>query len=409
MSKLSETKLATSWLEQFSGVERIAAAAVLDEMLLVNYHEFNRGICELLDQIVVAQSNQKLPAALFAEREFETNRITGTTIAIFPKSEKGRAVGSGVAPILADPRHQEVGSEGMIATLITNYCRAHEPFALSHPGPDKLRDQRVRRIVIITDLIGSGRRVCRMLDAFRAVATLRSWRSYGLIDFHVLAYSGTEEGARYVRRHPLHPAVVLVTGCPTINNSFKGAQRGAVIALCKHYPRRHRYPLGFGNFGALIAFTHGVPNNAPPILHSEHNGWTPLFRRRSTSGAEILFPTDATDAIASRVTRLLRIQHARDTLNDPKQRDWISAMIILSAIDTGATNPAAISAHTHLTFAQTKAVLALAHTAGWIADDQRLTALGRQELTLLKRRRKRSPLLPSPQFPFYYPTQLRAR
>ena len=63
-----------------------------------------------------------------------------------------------------------------------------------------MRTKHVGRIVVVTDFVGSGKRVREMLEAFRAVATLRSWRSYGLIEFHVVAYSGTEVGLQLVRR-----------------------------------------------------------------------------------------------------------------------------------------------------------------------------------------------------------------
>lgn len=130
-----------------------------------------------------------------------------------------------------------------------------------------MRHDRVRRIVIVTDFIGSGKRVWEMLEAFRSVATLRSWRSYHLLRFHVVAYSGTEDGL-HGSFQPVETRGTTVMGCPTFWNTFSGARRAEVLDLCKRYPPGHRHPYGFSNGGALIAFAHGMPNNAPPILHS---------------------------------------------------------------------------------------------------------------------------------------------
>lgn len=412
MTKLSTTKFGRCWLARFDDAERDVAATLIDEVLLVSRDELSRGIYCLLDQVIAKRVSSARPIALFAERKIEKTWDVDEierVLPLYPGTEHGRAIGLGAPPIVVDPGDQEIGSEGPVGNLITSYCRLHAPMALSHPGPDDMRAKHVGRIVIVTDFIGSGKRVLEMLEAFRAVATLRSWYSYGLIEFHVLAYSGTEIGLQLVRHSRLTPTVTTVAGCPTVHHAFSGRQLAAVQKLCRRYPKRHRSPLGFGGSGALIAFAHGMPNNAPPLLHSSFRGWRPLFRGRSTIGADMAFPADATEIIADRMARLLPIREARKYLDDPLGRRWITTMIVLAAIEVGAYASSKISSRSGLGLAEVEEILSSTRMAQWIGSRNRLTALGRQELARLRHRRKRKPALPSSESPFYYPTQLRAR
>jgi hypothetical protein len=408
MTRLSETQLGEEWLANFADeAERVTATALIDEILLVDRNTFVRGLRSLVATILQNRSDQERPIALFSEKAVpkKNNKV----LPFFPNAETGRATGPGVAPIIVDPADQEVGSEGLIGNLITDLVRHHGGNVLSHPGPDRMRRDRVRNIVIVTDFIGSGKRVWQMLEAFRAVATLRSWRSYHLIKFNVVAHSGTEEGLRLVSSSRLKPEVSMVTGCPTLRNTFWGAQLQNVVALCRSYPLRHRSPLGFSDGGALIAFAHGMPNNAPPILHSRLGGWTPLFRTRSTAAAETSFPANAMETVADRATRLLRIKNANKYLADPTGKRWITTLMVLAALKTGARSAQEVSAKSSLPLSRIEEILGYTRIARWTSKHNRLTSLGRQELARLRRRRDRAPVLPKAGSLFYYPTQLRAR
>ncbi len=406
MSRFSESKAVERWLDRFSKPDRETAASLIDEVLLVSADELTNGITQLFDK-AFAEHDGHRPLAFYAEREVEWDKCDVQPI--FPGARKGRAVGIGPQPIPFDPNRPEVGSEGIIATLITSYCRHQGRGTLNHPGPNVLRRRRARSIVIVADFIGSGQRVWEMLEAFRAVASIRSWRSYHLIDFYVVAYSGTEDGLRHVRSSRLRPIVLTVTGCPTIDTAFRKAQRGAVMELCRTFPPNHVNPLGYGCSGALIAFEHGVPNNAPPILHSGSGNWTPLFQRRSTIGAKREFPIANREELAARAEQLLRIRDAETYLSDSRGRRWIKTMLVLAAIEAGARSLEQISAHSRVKLETAREIVEFTEIARWTTRILSLSALGRSELQRLKRRRARSPILPNPNKPFYYPTQLRAR
>lgn len=408
MPLLSESELALTWLDRFDAAERIVANRLVDEIMLVRRDELHRSLVELLDTVMAGRPDQTRPLALFAERAM--TETGGEIDAFFPDSNTGRATGAGAPPIA--PGDQEVGSEGAIANLITSYARLHRGSILSHPGPDAMRADRIGPIVIVTDFIGSGKRVKEMLQAFGRVATLQSWRSYGYVDFHVLAYSGTIDGIAEVRSSRLRPRVGVVTGCPTVHDVFRGAELAQVVALCGRYPGRQRWPLGFRNGGALIAFAHGVPNNAPYILHSEKRGWRPLFRNRSTLGADYAFPGDAAEQVLERAATLLRFKAARERLDRPASERWIKTMLVLAAIESRPSCLQSISAISRVSIRRVEEIAGYLIITRWASRRGRimsLTELGRRELQRLRRRRSREPVLPTPAVPFYFPTQLRSR
>lgn len=275
--------------------------------------------------------------------------------------------------------------------------------------PDALRTSRVSHIVIVTDFIGSGKRVWEMLEAFWRVATIRSWHSYGLVRFAVIAYSGTEDGLKRVRSHCSGPNIRVVHACPTIFTSFVGVDRDAVLALCRTHPHGSRYPFGFRSAGALIAFAHGMPTNAPPILHSDRKGWVPLFRNRSALGADMHFPAANADALANRARAVLQIRTAERFLADPTRRRWVETMLVLTALKDGSRTVASASARTRLSLADVEQILVFTRIARWTSLRNTLTVLGQRELRRLQLRRARTVVLPTEDLPYYYPSQLRAR
>ncbi|WP_390582875.1 hypothetical protein [Erythrobacter sp. MTPC3] len=415
---ISQTEFARTWLEQFSSCDRKTAALLADAVMLVSHDALYRGLRGLLDEILAEgdASQVERPLALYAERAVKTQKTISDhgweyieVAPFFPGTEEGRATGPGVPPVIVDPDDQELGSEGAIANFITSYRRLHRDLVLSHPGPDNLREARARTIMIVTDFIGSGKRVWEMIEAFWQVASIRSWHSYGVIKFAVVAYSGTEIGLDLVQSHSASPDVRIVHACPTLSSAFEGNERVEIERLCRAFPKRHSSPLGYGFAGALIAFGHGMPNNAPPILHSRRRGWRPLFVNRSSLAANEQFPADNADKLAEQARSVLRIRTAQKFLDDPTKRRWVETMLVLTALIKGARSATAVSAKTRLPLATVEEILIFTRVSHWTTPRRTLTALGHRELRRLKSRRARTVVLPSGDQPYYYPTQLRAR
>ncbi len=375
--------------------------------MLVGASEFTSKITRQLEELNREAKASNVTIALFAERELP--KVEHEVQAIFPGFETGRAVGDGIQPVLVDLEKQDVGSEGIVAALISKFCKSNSPTSLSHPGPDKLRKGRVRRIVIVTDFIGSGRRVSEMLDAFSKVATMQSWVSYQLLTYQVVCYSATEEGLRCIARHPAKPSVSVHIACPVIEEAFEGTELGEVKQLCKKYPNtKSRFPFGFNNTGSLIAFSHGIPNNAPQIFHSSRSGWKPLFEGRSTLASNLDDIADSSGLLVQNSQRVLKIRNAKQLLTDTEGELWAHAMLTLDAINKGLRAPTKLSARTQIPVLRVQEILKLASEAGWLAPSLSLTRLGRREIRWFKIFGSPAEGLAYPENELYFPTQLRA-
>ena len=409
--QLSSNEVTKGWLSQFQDDELATAGRLADAVLLVGRDELFRGLRVLLDRVLTDRDGPDRPLAFYAEREIEVDRGEEDdryeVEPYFPGTDTGRAEGPGVPPFVPDG--SEVGSEAPISNFITTYERGHRGSVLSHPGPDELRAAKVREIVIVTDFIGSGKRVTEQLEAFWRVATIRSWNSYKLVRFIVVAYSGIEAGIERVSKHRTKPQVLIVRGCPTIDDSFTGEDRTAVLALCRKYPKRERHALGFRKSGALIAFAHGMPNNAPAIFHRDKSGWSPLFPNRSAVSLDEVFGTSNADELARLAEQRFHIRLARKELMRPETEQWLKTMLVLAALEDGQRSVFYLSAQTKLPYLETTQILRNTRIARWTSANGALTDLGRRELTRLRLRRERRIVLPTDTQPFYYPSQLRAQ
>lgn len=399
------------WLGQFCGSDQVYARQMLERMLLVSEHAFRDGLRTLLaDRLQVIGEE----AALYAERELILN--CGRPAPLFKQSHKRpcRAYGSGPQPVQAmRNKNSEVGSEGLVAQLITEIIRTNRKKTMSHPGPDIIRKRRIRWFLIVADFIGSGNRCWHYLDAAWQVRSVRSWWSLGLLHFEVFAFSGTEKGRSRIESHHCRPNVHLVQGCPTIDNSFPRECAKTLHSLCMKYDPCGVDPvqsLGYGGSGALIAFAHGIPNNAPRILYKKNSTWLPLFPSRVTAAPGRGFPRDLTE------------EQIRNKLAQMRERRLLSSawllgvspntqrlLLVLIALSKGPRRIEALSYRTGLTIPEVANYVQEAEAAGWVDSQNRLTDKGKAELAHLRSSAEQNTIeeLVDPSQP-YYPSMLRA-
>lgn len=282
---LSTYLTSQTWLSQFSrsDADRAAAAALLDAMLLLNEEQVSAAIRMQLYRFADKRRGRRRRVALYGEREF-TDR-TFFTSELLPDREgrlRLRAVGRSGPPAVKPMRGStRVGSEGMIASVIATVVESRPDVFMNNPGPDRIRGKTApaSSIVIVTDFIGSGTRVSKILDAMHAVPSVRAWRSFGLVDFHVIAAAGAAAGLERVRRHVLHPQVSAEHIAPTVGSRGWVQERAWSRLVGDYGPATGR---GAGRWGfrasaALIGFSYRLPNNTPALLHQSEGGWRALF------------------------------------------------------------------------------------------------------------------------------------
>jgi hypothetical protein len=168
------------------------AVALIDGLTLVNHDLF----LARLRQLVLERAEATIGVVgLYAERE--VRRRKGVPYLLFKQTNKPprRAFGSGPKPVqptrTLDP---EIGSEGIIAWLVTELCRERPEKFKSHPGPDQIRTDHIRTFMLVTDFVGSGNRAWAYIESAWRVWSVKSWHSRSMLRFEIVAYSGTDQG-----------------------------------------------------------------------------------------------------------------------------------------------------------------------------------------------------------------------
>lgn len=376
-----ETTLA--WLSQFGIQDQERAAKLVGRFLLVSHDEFHDNLRALLTARAMVHSG---PVALYAERELP--RRFGVPNRLFkePNRKVKRAVGIGPQPVEPTRRYDpDVGSEGLVAQLITELCRTDPNKYINHPGADEIRRKKVRCFLLVTDLVGSGRRARTYLEAAWRVRSVRSWWSLRLMRFEVVAYAATDRGRTLVERHPCTPRLSHVVPCPTIDTVFARPEAASMKGLCIHYDPTSRdadESLGIGGLGTLIAFAHGVPNNAPRIFHKAGTRWTPLFPARVTSSipSKHFGPRTTADAIRTRLGELRHRALARGTWLDSASEETRKAFLVMAATSRPPHTDDMLAIRTGLTVIEIEDVCRRLIDLGWMTDGRRLTDAGYGQL-----------------------------
>ncbi len=396
---------------QFAEHDRQSAAAMLDSMLLLNEEQVITSIRSSLDRVANRPSRGKKRVALYVEREFQES--------VFFKSEmiadksgvlRTRAVGKAGPPAVKPIRgHTRVGSEGMLAFILSQQTEAWPKVFMNNPGPDRLRAKTApaEEIVIVTDFIGSGKRVRSMLDMFWAVPTIRSWVSRKLVRFRVVAAAATSTGASSVRAHRLRPDVGVEWIAPTIRS---GSLRNCLqwIALIdKNGPNEGREGCGrygFNSDGALIAFSYRIPNNTPAMIHYSFGAWRALFTGPAPFGLKNLFgvrsSADVVDEAAANVGLVLGRE-----LTDEDRATMLVLTLLRGRWHEGSAT--ALSSRTGMPVHTLLDILRKALKDHFITDDGRLTDKGYEYLAAGKLAERPKPIVATNQKP-YYPESLRS-
>lgn len=433
------------WLSQFSDKEKLVAETLLDKFAYVPADEFQRDLSLLANTAFPANE----PIAFFIEREIP-NRWYVIRKPLKKKVERARprkqaqpksqprrvkrpekmykeilvdqergfrkrttAFGAALPAVRSRTNNrQQIGSEGIVASILSKVCDLNPKRYFFHPSADVIRENKIRRFVVATDFIGSGTRVTSMLSSLWFVKSVRSWFNGGLIKFSVLCYSGTQHGFKIVKQHRVSPEILKVRSCPTIFNSFSEPELTEIIELCSNRFAETDDPLGFKETGALMAFQHSCPNNVPAIFIREKKGrrkpWRPLFPARTS--VDVAFDhRRATPIEIERASldtlRFSNIGVSPAFLKAPREKRH--GIVITAALRRGHRTLDQLSTVTSWPVWEIAAALKSAQHQGFIDGNLRVTWPG---LRLIKRLDMVRPpkALPVESKDMYYPKSLRA-
>jgi len=401
------------WLGQFDALDQEALVKMLQAMRLVSRDEFAEGVRE---RLLEAAKEARGRIGLYVEREVPPKNESPDPLFQQSAERPRRAFGPGPSPVEPSPdKPGDVGSEGLVAQLVSELCRQSPRKFVSHPGPDQLRAKKrpIRRLILVTDLVGSGNRAVRYLDAAWKVFSVKSWwsgRAKNRMAFAVVAYAATAVGKALVESHRLAPDVRIVAECPTIDSAFSADVAAVVRDVCVKYnpPPRTEDALGYEGIGALIAFAHGAPNNCPRVLHVSTELRLPLFPKRVTASTRATFASRLSQSDVQE--RLEAMRHKRlwggfDWSRAPQGA--VETYLVLAALSHPPRTVEVIARRTGLTQLETEKVLQRAIKHSWVDGSHRLTDQGQAQLLAAKKGRREVPNV-GERVNLYYPATLRA-
>jgi hypothetical protein len=410
-SRFLKSANALTWLGQFQPEDQNSAIELLRALKFVSRDSFFEHLRTLL---LSRLSKGKTPVGLYAERELQ--RRHGVPFRLFkePRRKIKRATGLGPQPVQSTNLNRpDVGSEGIVAQLISELCRERPNEFFNHPGPNIIRKKKIRRFLVVTDFLGSGKRVRTYLEAAWRVRSVRSWwsarNSVGM-SFEVLAYAATASGRQAVESHASTPTVHVASGCPTVDNTFGHGAQPQILQLCANYNPARLFPaLGYESVGSLIVFAHGIPNNAPAILHKKSDDWAPLFPVRMTSETRADLAEEFSHPVVAE--RLMRMRQKRLALS-PQVKAlpvWSQSMIlILGALGNPPRHDEILSRRTGLTILEVQTFIAKARANGWIGMSRHLTDRGHLQLQHARKSGQTNTPIQTKKKEFYFPSSLRA-
>jgi hypothetical protein len=408
---LSQTNEGQSWLAQFAQRDRPTAASMLDAMLLLNEEQVITSIRSALDRIADGRRGRKRRIALYVEREFqEAAFFKSALLADNAGVLRRRAVGKSGPPAVKPIRGRtRVGSEGMLAFVVSQQTEARPTVFMNSPGPDRLRGKTAPAgdIIIVTDFIGSGNRVTSMLDKFWSVPTIRSWVSRKFVRFRVVAAAATTTGASNIRGHRLRPEVDVEWMAPTISTGSIRNSLDWYRLIGLNGPSEGRDGcdrFGFNKDGALVAFSYRIPNNTPAMVHHSSGGWRALFTGPAPTGLKTLFGVRSKAEVVDDAAANVGLVLGRE-LTDEDRATMLVLTLLRGRWHKGSAT--ALSSRTGMPVHTLLDILGKALKDGLLTANGRLTDKGYEYLAAGKLAERPKPIVVTNEKP-YYPESLRS-
>ena len=399
---LMDTEQGKQWLEQFEEPDKETAIFLASELTLINHTEFCVGLQKKLETLA---DSFKGNVGFWAIKELdEDNNIS------LSENEKKTV---DLIELLS-----EQGSEAIIYKMIRDICKNYHEKYLNHPKIEQLRATKSDAIIFVDDFIGTGTRVEQFLDRFWSERTLVSWLSGKQIEFHVVAYAGTETGKRRIEKHKSKPKVHLIMDAPSLYSMAWSTKRKLkVIELCEKYGRiankeRKNMCLGYQSSMVMLVFSHGCPNNAPLILWtngSSKKTWKALFPNRKI-GPEMasVFPNEMAGQDSQKILRAIGQQNLANS-TAYSQYNIFSPIILtaLALIAMGKRKRSTLSHCLGLNISDCESIINICLKNGFIDNRNFITEKGLAEIRAAKKSKIKKQFTLEKGADYYYPKQLR--
>lgn len=397
-SRLSETMHGAAWLDNFQIEDVGLARQLLDFLTIVAWSEARAALLALVKQELESGDGPIWLLPLMAREDIAvvSSVSSSTRLVPFENYAPGRV-------IEALP-----GSEGAIGNMLRDLIDGVRVLRPDTPLED-LQSTRVRRAVIVTDLVATGTQVERYIETLIANRTLKSWVSFGWLKISIVAYAVSSSAQDRFGSRSIPLSFVITE--PTIDSlPWPSARKRAAKILCENYPSRGA-GLGYKGHGGLFAFQESIPNTLPNMFRHMGDGWASLFDGRLLPPAfqselhPVQTPTLDLRAVISDDGQVrLATSLARQMRPENKQ-----ILALLSGFLRSSPSIAQAEQILQVRRSEANRIVDFMVSCGWLDAQLRVTTLGRTELDAGKSKERGVPhkeLGPFASDP-YYPRSLR--
>lgn len=182
-----------------------------------------------------------------------------------------------------------IGSSAKSGSLIAYHYRVTADIAednfVSSDEEDNLNLTKIDNIVLVDDVIGSGRTIAKEVKRVGEEVYSLS-RSRNIFVLTVAGYSDgikhvlDETGATVVTALEYNTNDTVANLDGVFYSGMPVSERNVALEKIKRYCRNiSTSSLGYTDLGGLLVFDHNTPNTTLPIIWSSSKGWQPLFPR----------------------------------------------------------------------------------------------------------------------------------
>ncbi|WP_157735183.1 phosphoribosyltransferase-like protein [Pseudofrankia inefficax] len=402
--KPSETARGKAWIENFAMEDRPTAQILIDALRIASETEVRAGTLALLDGVLPELPKPALVLPVRSLDDFGDAR------------EHKPMVYRDFTPY--GDYNAEPGSEVLAASLIREIIRdngLHQGILPPASNLEDLRSNKCRSLVLVDDYSGSGSQVISYVKSWLRHPSIRSWRSYGLLQVYVILYAASPLAIKALGRSGLIKDVYIYEMAASFAEAqWEKGELERVTKLCIQYAskRRKRDALGYKGSAGLFLIQHTVPNNLPAVMLQERRvpsqPWSPLFPRRQ-------FPRDfpmeligyrqgAEFEIAPGKISDRRLENGLRRADKSTVKRYLNLLGLMAG---GHTSNEELAAFLSTSIIEITQAITTIESWGLIDGRRHLTDEGRAELARVRMKPRRVTFALQGSMDPYYPQQLR--
>lgn len=408
---LSQTVEGKQWLAQFYPPDMDTATLLLDSLILVDQADFESNLENALDDFLSRHAgNVALYGAVerpkIEDKEDTGKKVIDTSKPFFPDAitEHNPKQEPEIYTRLKD-----IGSEGDLAHFCRDYAKK-SPRLFSHPGVVTLRQERIRWIVCVDDIVASGNRMKEFIEWIYENNTIKSWHSFGWIKFIIVSYAASSVGLKFLNNIKLVHGIVQCHALTSGRDTWTKFERCNIESLCKRYSRKYKLsmPLGYKDAFSMILFPHGGPNTNPSILLRNKEPWKALVQGtgRPVSVIKKAVPNDSQQGRLLMILGQTRI--IKPSLFQRLNGESKKLLLLLSCIAKKKRKTSILSEMLGVPIATVQAWCTKCQDLKWIDEKNFLTADGKNALDAARRNKCAEGIDLVINKDHYYPMSLRS-